>query len=66
MILERLAKRRNEGLTTPKQIRMLESKGFQHVGNWQFEDAKNLIARIAANNWRVPYDINPKEYNPGA
>lgn len=65
MILDRLAKRRNEGLTTPKQIRMLESKGFQHVGSWQFEDAKNLIARIAANNWRVPYDISPKDYNPG-
>ena len=30
-ILDRLDKRKNEGLTTPKQIRYLESKGFQHV-----------------------------------
>ena len=61
-LLERLDKRRQEGLTTPKQIRFLEGRGFQHVGTWQFETAKNLIDRIAANGWRVPYDINPAEY----
>lgn len=66
LILERLEKRRAEGLTTPKQIRMLEGKGFQHVGNWYFEDAKKLIARIAANNWRVPNNIDPQSYKPGA
>ncbi len=64
MILNKLDKRRTEGLTTPKQIRLLESKGFEHVGSWQFETAKNLINRIAANDWRVPYNINPKEFNP--
>lgn len=62
MILDRLDKRRNEGLTTPKQIRFLESKGFQHVGTWEFEKAKRLIDRIAANNWRVPNDIDIKNY----
>lgn len=61
-LLERLDKRRTEGLTTPKQIRFLEGRGFQHVGTWQFENAKNLIDRIAANGWRVPNDINPSEY----
>ena len=61
-LLERLDKRRQEGLTTPKQIRFLEGRGFQHVGTWQFETAKNLIDRIAANGWRVPCDINPAEY----
>lgn len=61
-ILERLEKRRQEGLTTPKQIRFLEQRGFQHVGTWQFETAKRLIDRIAANGWRVPADINPQEY----
>ena len=29
-LLDRLNARRSEGLTTPKQIRFLESKGFQH------------------------------------
>lgn len=61
-LLERLNKRRTEGLTTPKQIRFLESRGFRHVGMWQFETAKKLIDRIAANGWRVPKDINPQEY----
>lgn len=61
-ILDRLDKRRQEGLTTPKQIRFLEGKGFQHVGTWQFETAKKMIDRIAANGWRVPHDINPQEY----
>lgn len=62
LILDRLAKRRAEGMTTPKQIRFLEGKGFQHVGSWQFDTARNLIDRIAANHWRVPYDIDPKTY----
>lgn len=61
-ILDRLDKRKREGLTTPKQIRFLEGKGFQHVGTWQFEKAKNLIDRIAANGWRVPMDIDPRTY----
>lgn len=61
-LLERLDKRREEGLTTPKQIRFLEARGFQHVGTWQFETAKNLIDRIAANGWKVPRDIIPQEY----
>lgn len=64
MILDRLSKRRDEGLTTPKQIRFLEGKGFKHVGMWQFQSAKHLIDRIAANGWRVPNSINPAEYRP--
>lgn len=61
-LLDRLDKRRTEGLTTPKQIRFLESKGFQHVGTWQFETAKNMIDRIAAAGWRLPQGIIPQEY----
>lgn len=61
-LLERLDKRRIEGLTTPKQIRFLENRGFQHVGTWQFDTARKLIDRIAANGWRIPAEINPQEY----
>lgn len=61
-LIDRLYKRHAEGLTTPKQIRFLESRGFNHVGTWQFESAKNLINRIAANGWRVPKEINVNEY----
>lgn len=39
LLLDRLSKRRDEGLTTPKQIRCLEKYGFQHVGTWSFEAA---------------------------
>lgn len=65
MLLDRLNKRRGAGLTTPKQIRCLEKYGFQHVGTWQFSDAKYMIDRIAANGWRVPQAITPSEYKPG-
>lgn len=61
-LLERLDKRSQEGLTTPRQIRFLEERGFQHVGTWQLETAKRLIERIAGNGWKVPYDIHPQEY----
>lgn len=64
MLLDRLAKRRIAGLTTPKQIRFLEGKGFLHVGTWPFQEAKHLIDRIAANSWRVPKDIVPETYKP--
>ena len=64
LILDRLAKRREEGLTTPKQIRLLERYGFKRVGEWSFESARKLIDRIAANGWRVPLSINPAEFNP--
>lgn len=64
-LLDQLGKRRAEGLTTPKQIRFLEGRGFVHVGTWQFNDAKRLIDRIAANGWRVPLGITPAQYIPG-
>lgn len=64
MILDRLEKRRIEGLATPKQIRRLEMYNFQHVGSWTFEQAKKMISRIAANGWKVPANVVPKEYVP--
>lgn len=63
-LLDRLSARRREGLTTPKQIRFLEGKGFQHVGTWEFGTAKSLIDRIAGNGWRVPHNITPHTYIP--
>ncbi|MBE5973226.1 MAG: DEAD/DEAH box helicase [Paenibacillaceae bacterium] len=65
MILDRLNKRREENLSTPKQIRCLEKYGFQHVGTWNFDNAKNMIDRIAAAGWRgAPSGVNPREYIP--
>lgn len=65
-LLDRLDKRRMDGLTTPRQIRFLENRGFQHVGTWQFEAARKLIGRIAANGWRTPVGIVPAEYKSEA
>ena len=64
LLLDRLEKRRELGLTTPKQIRFLEGRGFAHVGTWQFEQAKKLIDRIAASGWRLPPNIDPATYQP--
>ena len=64
LLLNKLALRRAEGLTTPKQIRFLEGRGFRHVGTWPFDSARKLIDRIAANGWRVPRDIVPATYEP--
>ena len=63
-ILDRLSARRFEGLTTPRQIRFLESRGFQHVGTWQFDAAKKMIDRIAGNGWKIPFGISPNNYKP--
>jgi len=64
LLLDRLNKRRAEGLTTAKQIRFLEAKGFQHVGQWEFDSARRLIDRIAGNSWRVPPGIDAANYKP--
>lgn len=65
MLLDRLHKRQEAGLSTPKQIRFLEKYGFIHVGSWSFDAAKNMIDRIAAAGWRgAPRGINPNTYIP--
>lgn len=63
-ILDTLAKRRMEGLATPRQIRKLEKYGFVNVGMWSFESANSMMCRVAANSWYIPQGINPKTYIP--
>ena len=52
-IMDTLTQRRESGLATPKQVRLLEQRGFAHVGTWTFERASAMISRLAQNNWRV-------------
>ncbi|WP_305177800.1 DEAD/DEAH box helicase [Faecalibaculum rodentium] len=67
LILNKLTKRRDAGLTTPKQIRFLEKRGFRKVGEWRFEEARGLIDRIAGNGWRIPADLYPVgDYKPAS
>ena len=37
MLIDKLKSRQVEGLATPKQIRLLEKYGFNHVGMWPFD-----------------------------
>jgi hypothetical protein len=64
LIINKLMKRQDDGLTTPKQIRLLEKYGFLHVGEWDFHEASKMISRISAAGWRVPRGIDPAQYRP--
>lgn len=64
LMLDRLSRRREEGLTTPKQIRFLEARGFRRVGTWSKDAASSMIGRISANGWRTPVDVDPAKFNP--
>ena len=66
LYIDRLINRRNEGLSTPKQIRALERRGYEHVGTWPFEEASRVIDLWAQNDWkpwRIPQEFVPKTYN---
>lgn len=64
LLLDKLSKRSSAGLSTPRQIRLLEQRGFQHVGAWQFDQAHKMIQRLAANDWRIPREIDPRTFEP--
>ncbi len=65
LLIDRLQKRRDAGLATPKQIRRLEMYGFRHVGQWSFDAASKMINRIAATGWKgVPWGVDPATYTP--
>lgn len=67
LILDKLGKRRAAGLSTPKQIRLLERRGFTKVGEWQFDEASRVIDAIAGAGWRIPSWVkDPKTYRPAA
>lgn len=64
LLIKKARERIVSNMATPKQIRQLENRGFQNVGQWSFEQARRLINRIASNGWITPKSINPKEYIP--
>jgi hypothetical protein len=63
-VIDAIFRRRDEGLATPKQMRLLERYGFNGVALWTIEQSKAMIDRIARNRWNVPWDIDPKTYRP--
>ncbi len=52
LLIDKLVRRQNEGLCTPRQIRCLENYGYRDVRSWPFEKASEVITRIAGNGWR--------------
>ena len=64
LLIERLIRRQEEGLSTPRQIRCLERYGFRQVGTWTFDQAGEMITRLAANSWHIPYGMNVSAYRP--
>ena len=64
LLIEKVEERRDNNMATPRQIRQLENRGFENVGQWTFEQARRLIDRIAGNGWKTPRDINPRLYTP--
>lgn len=63
-LIDRLVTRSKLQFATPKQIRLLERKGFKNVGMWKKQDAGKIIGVIAQNKWQVPFYINPATYTP--
>ena len=46
VIIDRLIKRQNAGLSTPKQVRFLQQYGFEDAAGWTFEKASRKISQL--------------------
>lgn len=63
LVIDTLMKR--VGMATPKQIQLLERFGFQSVKDWTIDEAKSVIAQVAAVNWQIwKCHIVPEFYLP--
>lgn len=58
-LLKKLMMRRATGMSTPKQIRCLESFGFVHVGRWTLKYASSLLNVISEHKWTIPDGFDP-------
>lgn len=65
-VIDAIFRRRDSSLATPKQMRILRQKGFNNVELWTFEQASDMMGRLAKNQWRVPYGINPETFKPNS
>lgn len=65
VLIDAIIGRNEAGMATPKQIRVLEQRGFRRVGTWTRDQASAVISRYAAVNWK-PWlvNIDPETYDP--
>ena len=64
LILKQHDERQAAGLSTPKQIRYLEAKGFRNVAKWTKAQAQKMMQRIIVCSWRIPSGVDPATYIP--
>jgi len=60
MLIDRMSKRRDLGLCTPRQASLLKKQGFNNTYEWKFEEANKMIGLLASKNWqkwRLPFDV---------
>lgn len=51
-LIDRMSKRRELGLCTPRQAKTLTKFGFTDVYSWKFEEAGAMLNRLAAVGWK--------------
>ncbi|MBL8600330.1 MAG: DEAD/DEAH box helicase family protein [Myxococcales bacterium] len=61
-VLDKIFARRDRGLCSLKQARILSRHGLRH--DLSFEDARAALDQLASNRWRVPADMNPDFFQP--
>lgn len=64
LVIDSIFRRREQGLATAKQVKMLRQKGFADPARWTFDQASKVMTILAENKWRVPYWIDPSAYRP--
>ena len=61
-LFDLIISRQIEGLSTPKQIRVLLNHGFLNAGTWSKGKAQEMISYLVDNHWKIPEDIDPETY----
>lgn len=64
LLIRENERRQAAGLSTPKQIRFLEGKGFRNVAKWTKAQAQKMTQRIIVCDWRIPSGVDPESYKP--
>lgn len=64
LLIRKSEERQSKGLAAPKEIRLLERKGFKNVGQWSHEAAHKMIGRLVVNGWKLPRGVDPETYQP--
>lgn len=64
-IISLLMDRTDAGLSTPRQIKLLNKFGFQNVQIWTKDEAGKVISRLKEANWQIwKFKQAPEDYQP--